>query len=345
MSAFKFETMSAGDAAGYTSADSLSFDGANAASVTVLYASAGDHVTVSYGARSMDFSTAIEGQPGAHFADGSMLYVGGQGADSAAGTAFADGLYGGAGGDSLDGGDGGDVLQGNQGDDRLDGGLGNDVIYGGQDSDTIHVGVATSAASETNFANGNKGDDIIVGAAGNDTLLGGQGNDVIDGGGGNNVLDGNLGDDIISGGTGNDTLLGEGGQDFLTGGGGVDTFVFGAGSSDAKNAQLDTILDWNAADHVRIDGIAVKFASVAPLVTGGYSYGGYDYPGTPDTSYPATMTQANNAMHGDPSINVVAGQVGGDVVLFVDVDGDHTADLAITLSGASLNAVSAANFV
>ncbi|MBW8815444.1 MAG: hypothetical protein JF588_18640 [Caulobacterales bacterium] len=353
MSAFKFETMSASDAAGYGAGDSLAFDGANAAAVTVLYASAGDHVTLAYAGRSMDFSTAIEGQGGAHFADGSTLYVGGSGADTATGGAGNDALYGGTGADSLNGGDGADMIQGNQGADNLAGGLGNDVIYGGQDNDTIHVGAVAgqgqaalvSPASETNFANGNKGDDVLVGASGSDTLLGGQGGDVLDGGDGNDFLNGNLGDDIITGDNGNDTLAGEGGQDFLTGGDGSDTFVFAAGSSDAAAALVDTVLDWSTADHIRLDGVAVKFASVAPAVTPGYSYGGYEYPGTMDTSYSGTMGQANTALHADPALTVVAGQVGSDVVLFVDTDGDHTADLAITLSGASLADVSAASFV
>jgi Ca2+-binding RTX toxin-like protein len=353
MSAFRFETMSASDAAGYGAGDSLAFDGANAAAVTVLYAAAGDHVTISYGARSMDFSTAIEGQAGAPFADGSQLFVGGVGADTATGGAGNDALYGGAGADSLNGGDGADMLQGNQGEDNLAGGLGNDVIYGGQDNDTIHVGAVAgpgqaplvSPASETNFANGNKGDDIVVGAAGADTLLGGQGNDVLAGGDGNDFLNGNLGDDIITGDNGNDTIAGEGGQDFLSGGDGADTFVFAAGSSDAPNQLVDTIMDWSAADHIRLEGVAIKFAPVAPPVIPGYSYGGYDYPGMVDTSYGGAMGQANNAMHADPALSVVASQVGTDVVLFVDVNGDHTADLAITLSGASLADVSAANFV
>jgi Ca2+-binding RTX toxin-like protein len=343
MSAFKFETMSAADAAGYGASDSLSFDGGSAAGVTVLYAA--DHVTLASAGRSMDFSTAIEGQPGARFADGSMLYVGGSGGDSAQGAAGADGLYGGPGGDSLDGGDGGDVLQGNQGDDHLDGGLGADVIYGGQDNDTIHVATAASTASDTNFANGNKGDDIIVGGPGADTLLGGQGADVIDGSAGANFLDGNLGDDIVTGGPGNDTLLGEGGQDLLTGGGGADIFVFAAGSSDAAAQLPDTILDWSPVDHIRLDGVAVKFTAVAAAMTAGYSYGGYEYPGTNDTSYSATLGQANSAFRADPTLTVAAGQVGGDVVLFVDVNGDHAADLAIILSGASLADVSAASFV
>src|SRR5205085_1557272 len=155
------------------------------------------------------------------------------------------------------------------------------------DNDTIHVGAVAGAgqaalvspASETNFANGNKGDDIIVGAAGADILLGGQGSDMVSGGDGNDFLNGNLGDDILNGDAGADTLQGEGGQDILTGGDGADTFVFAAGSSNAAIQQVDVIMDWSSADHLRLDGVAVKFAAVSAAVTPGYTSGGYDYPG------------------------------------------------------------------
>jgi Ca2+-binding RTX toxin-like protein len=344
MSAFRFETISVQDAAGFGATDTLQFGGANAAQVAVLFV--GDHVNIAFDGRSMDFGAGIEGQTGTRFADGSMLYVGSAAADSVAGTAFGDGLYGGLAGDSLDGGDGADLLQGNQGDDVLAGGLGADVAYGGQDNDQIRLAVAASSADETNFANGNKGDDVIVGGPGRDTILGGQGGDVLAGGAGGDFLNGNLGDDIVGGDAGDDTIAGEGGADFLSGGDGADLFQFAAGSSNAAARQLDTIQDWTSVDHVHIDGARAGFAAVtAPLVPG-YSSGGYSYGPMPgDDSYDAMLGQANAALAGDPTLGVVAAKVGEEVILFADTDNDRMADLAILLQGATLFDVTAANLI
>lgn len=344
MAVFKFETISAQEAAGFSAADSLQFDGAGANQVTVLYAA--DHVNISFAGRAMDFGVGIMGQTGTRFADGSTLYVGGTGADTAAGTAFGDGLYGGTGGDTLDGGDGGDLLQGNQGADSLMGGAGSDAIYGGQDDDQIRVSAAASGAGEANFANGNKGDDIVVGGAGLDTLLGGQGNDVVAGGDGGDFVNGNLGDDILSGDGGDDTVSGEGGTDYLTGGDGQDLFVFAAGSSSAAAGIIDSVLDWTSGDRIHVEAAQHGFASISAPMTPGYSYGGYNYGPMPgDESFSAMMTQANATLAADPALGIVAAKTAFDVIVFVDVDGDHMADLAIQLANATLSDISATNFV
>lgn len=344
MTAFRFETISAQDAAGFAAADSLAFDGAGAAQATVLYGA--DRITIAFGGRSMEFGLGIQGQTGTRLADGSMLYVGASSADNVAGTVFGDGIYGGAGGDSLDGGDGGDLLQGNQGEDSLMGGLGSDVIYGGQDNDQIRLAPAGSAAPETNFANGNKGDDVLVGGPGSDTILGGQGTDVISAGDGGDFVNGNLGDDILQGDGGEDTLSGEGGSDFLSGGDGADLFLFAAGASNAALQMTDSISDWTAADRIRIVGAQAGYAEVTAPMIPGYRYGGYDYGPSPgDESYPALLALANQALAASPGVGVVAAKAGFDVIVFADTDGDRQADLAITLSGATLFDISADNFV
>ncbi len=343
MSGYKFETIAPGDAANFGAGDSLTFDGRDASRVTVLFAA--DHVTLQYADRSLDFGMGLMGQMGNRLADGSMLFVGSGNADVVAGTAANDGLYGGPGGDSLDGGDGADLLQGNQGDDSLMGGAGSDVAYGGQDNDRIQLAGPASSAAETNFANGNKGDDVLAGGPGQDTLLGGQGQDIVSGGDGGDFVNGNLGDDVLSGEGGDDTLAGEGGADLLTGGDGADVFLFAAGSSNAALQQMDMILDWSGADHIRISGAQAGYAEISAPMTPGYRYGGYDYGPTPgDESYGAMLAQANQTLAMDPSLGVVAAKVGFDVIVFADTDNDHMADLAILLSGATLTDISAANF-
>jgi Ca2+-binding RTX toxin-like protein len=343
MSAYRFETIAAGEAANFGPADTLSFDGTNAAQVTVLFAA--DHVTLQYAGRSMDFGSGIQGQQNVRLADGSELYIGTNNPDSVSGTAQNDGLYGGAGADTLDGGDGGDLLQGNQGDDSLMGGAGSDIAYGGQDNDTIRLAAFNAGGTETNFANGNKGDDVVAGGPGADILLGGQGSDIVSGGDGADFVNGNLGDDILGGDAGDDTLSGEGGADFMTGGDGADLFLFAAGSSNAGLQQLDQILDWSSADHIRIDGVRAGYAEVTAPMMPGYMYGGYDYGPTPgDESYAALLALANQTFAADASLGTIAARSGFDVIVFADTDNDRMADLAIVLAGASLTDVSATNF-
>jgi len=279
MSGYKFETIAPSDAANYGAGDTLTFDGTNAAQVTVLFAA--DHVTLQYAGRSMDFGAGLQGQQNVRLADGSMLYVGTTNPDSVAGTGQNDGLYGGAGGDTLDGGDGGDLLQGNQGDDSLMGGAGSDIAYGGQDNDTIRLALGDAGGTESNFANGNKGDDVIAGGPGADVLLGGQGADLVSGGNGADFVNGNLGDDILGGDGGDDTVSGEGGSDFLSGGDGADLFLFAAGSSDAALQLTDEITDWTAADHIRVVGALAGYAETSVPMMPGYRYGGYDYGPSP----------------------------------------------------------------
>jgi Ca2+-binding RTX toxin-like protein len=347
MTAYRFSSISTTEAMAYNATvDSLGIDATNAAQISVAYlaadSAAPERVVVSLGAQSQTFGTGIYGETDIRLSDGSMLFIGGAGGDAASGTAAADGLYGGQGGDSLDGGDGSDLLQGNQGADSLSGGADSDTIYGGQDNDIIRLGGSAAAAGETNFANGNRGDDAIQGGAGTDTILGGQGADALSGDGGGDLMVGNLGDDVLSGEAGDDTLIGEGGTDFLSGGDGADVFIFAAGSSSAALQAPDQIGDWSSLDRIHLEGARLGYAEVsAPTSMGGYGYGGYDY--QPPATFASMLAKANEALSGDPNLGVVAAQLDFDVVVFADVDGDHTADLAITLSGATLADISAAN--
>jgi len=351
MSAFRFETITAGEAANYSAAsDSLAFDGGNAAQISVAFVAAAagspEHVTLSRGGQSMDFGTGVYGEQDIRLADGSMLYVGAPGGDAVAGTAVGDGLYGGQGDDSLDGGDGADLLQGNQGGDRLAGGLGSDSVYGGQDNDNISLGAAASPASETNWTNGNRGDDVIAGSAGPDTILGGQGVDMLNGGGGGDLVVGNLGDDTVSGDDGADTLSGEGGADLLSGGEGADSFIFAAASSSAASQIVDQITDWSFEDHIHVEGAAAGYAEVAPpMVMYGYGYGGGGYGDGGSYDYMGALNRANQELALDPGLGVVAAQVGFDVVVFADTDGDRTADVAVVLAGATLADISPGSFI
>lgn len=368
MSTYSFASITDAQALGFSAAsDSLVFENP---------ASRGNHVSVSYNpgastaagtvtltdpasGRAVVFGAALGGGPSAiTFADGSILIVGGTGADSESGGAQGDGLFGGPGDDSLSGGAGADVLQGNQGGDSLDGGAGNDTIFGGQGNDSITGGEGA------NFVNGNLGDDTITGAAGSaNTLLGGQQNDVLIGGAGADLLNGNLGNDTISGGGGADAIFGEAGNDRITlgdagsaadggsgsdtitggagadtiiggvgaddlrGGGGADIFQFSAGHSGTTEGALDRVLDWaggrslGPSDQIQFIGLAAATPTTYLEMTA--------------SSYGAAKLLADGQIAAGN--NYVAVQIGADVVLFVDSGNNNgTADDAVMFVGRTL---------
>jgi Ca2+-binding RTX toxin-like protein len=351
MASFQFSSITGAQASAYNGAtDSLDFGAGPATQASVAYLSGPEQVAISFGGATINFGTGIYGDTDLTFADGGHLFVGGTGADAANGTGVSDGLFGGVGGDTLAGGDGADALQGNQGADSLAGGNGDDTVYGGQDGDTIVVG---SAGGEANFTNGNKGADTITASAGHDTLLGGQDNDMLVGGPGGDFLNGNLGDDNIQGGAAADIILGEGGRDVMSGGGGTDTFIFGAGASDVTVAGADVITDWTAADRIQLP-VQGGYLEFDPSMGGGGGMGGYgydyDYGYTPPPTaaavdMPTALTTVNGYMGQDPTLRIAAAQVNADVVVFVDTNGDHQADLAVVLANTTLAAVDASNFI
>ncbi|MGZ6016805.1 MAG: calcium-binding protein, partial [Phenylobacterium sp.] len=184
MPTYFFETITAAQALSYNAAaDTLVFSNptSSGSKTSVIYnpATATSAATVTITdlvtGRAVTFDTNIgpTGLPGGTgiqqegeltngsivFPDGSNLVIGSNDpavtTDSATGTSFADGMFGGDGVDTLIGGSGNDVIQGNQGNDSLLGGAGKDTIFGGQGNDTIDLG---ADSSNTNFAQGNKGD-------------------------------------------------------------------------------------------------------------------------------------------------------------------------------------------
>ena len=145
------------------------------------------------------------------FADQTVSFAGGTGADRFNGTGGSD-VYNGRGGN--------DTLLGLGGDDYLAGG-------GGADS-----------------LNGGNGSDHLLGGEGNDTLVGGSGADVLEGGSGADRLTGDEGNDTLNGGEGNDTLQGGAGADLMMGGLGDDTYVVdftGDIISEAGGSGVDTV--------------------------------------------------------------------------------------------------------
>lgn len=164
----------------------------------------------------LDGSLSQLGSEAFHFADGSRLLIGSQGADVI--KAAASGAAVGA----------DNQLLGFGGHDRLVGHTGDDLGHGGRGKDILI---------------GRRGDDELNGGGGKDTLKGNAGDDTLNGDGGADRLIGGGHDDSLSGGGGRDMLIGGDGDDWMDGGRGADMFLFTRTSRDA-NADVDVIVDF-----------------------------------------------------------------------------------------------------
>lgn len=321
--------------------------------------------------------------PNFRYADESILIIGAVAnnnlnplANSRPGAA-----YGGPGGNIYEA-KGSWLIQGNQGDDTITASGGSNTVYGGQDNDRVSFRNAANEGLGGNFAQGNKGDDTLGGSTGSDTLLGGQGADSIAGAGGADFINGNLGNDILSGGgmvlgeggddtltapsavattlrggdgsdlievtstdtdradllsgddgndrliagPSNDTLDGGAGADTMTGGQGADVFVLDDSALSLTATDVDYILDWGAADRIQLRGPATGYVEVTAA----------DF---------ASAVSAAQARIGAGASDVVAVQVGADVVVFADIGPANTIDAAVILVGRSLADIDSSSFV
>jgi Ca2+-binding RTX toxin-like protein len=132
------------------------------------------------------------------------------------------------------------------------------------------------------------------------------------------TLNGYAGKDKIIGAVGNDTLTGGTGLDTLTGGLGADVFVFAAADSGITATTLDSVTDFSSTqgDKIQLIGLSTK------------SYGEGS---TAVKDFAAAKTAAETLMAGGNNVVFEFDKKGG--YLFVDTNGDHSADMAIALTG------------
>lgn len=300
---------------------------------------------------------------GVNFANGN------KGNDTVVGSSGMDTLLGGQGNDLLDGANGNDFINGNLGNDRISGsgqlfGEGGDdiitvgafqpsTVRGGEGNDQIIVRVAvdgTNSFSPVVMSFGDEGDDFIdsdnpsvetmSGGAGNDVILsfgnetgdlldGGDGNDRLQARGGANTLLGGAGNDSMEGGIGNETFDGGAGFDTLAGGFGADLFIEddGIGVQFVISTTLNRITHWETSDHIQLRGKITADQYVER---------------TADTLFAAQNT-AETALQG--GAEVVAIQVGTDVVIYTDVSAGASIHNAILLAGRTLADIALDNFV
>ena len=137
------------------------------------------------------------------------------------------------------------------------------------------------------------------------------------------------GTDTLVGGDGNDTLTGGSGVDSLTGGAGADTFVVANGDTGNSLVTADSVTDFQAADFF-------DFAQVAGSAA--------NYTQAAAADFAAALVAADLAMNG--TILYAAYDIGADVVVFADTNGDGTSDQAIILTGvADLTTIGFGNFI
>jgi len=215
----------------------------------------GEHVATYFDPSDFILGKAFDPEP-------AVVYEGGNGSQTIAGSASGDNIHGGGGGDDIFGLGGNDFLFGDRGRDYISGGDGNDVIEG------------------------NGGNDIIDGGFGSDEIYGGKNDDTINGGNGADIIFGGSGRDILNGGDEND---------ILNGGRGADTFVFNLYSRNSVNN--DVIEDFeDRRDTIRIDSgnfaqisfedLIVTQDGVNTVVFYGYTVSDPDHP----TGYESSIT-------------------------------------------------------
>lgn len=263
-------------------------------------------------------------------------------------TVWADGAV-----DTVLGGAGDDHIFGGYGD-ILNGGTGFDLLYldmslagEGQNANfrslrilealdllTLNIGATTLTGFQAvaELIGSEFADRVVVGnrdrigviadmGDGDDRLRATGGEDMLAGGDGADLLRGQSGKDVLVGGMGDDRLLGGRSTDTLTGGDGADAFVFAAGDSPAARKRADIVTDFSAdeGDRIVLAGI--------DAVEGGE-----------DDSFSFIGSARFSGTAGE--LRFV--QVGRDVFVSGDTDGDARADFSIMLD--RVDGVTASDF-
>jgi len=132
-------------------------------------------------------------------------------------------------------------------------------------------------------------------------------------------VDGGAGNDTITGGAGDETIFGGQGVDILTGGRGSDTFAFSLGDSEIVSGKFDQIKDFSVSqgDKIALNGLGSISCHVRDRK---------------ELSFGAAQTDAEKDF-ADGGHNVSIQFGGNNALMFIDYDGDESADAFITLAG------------
>ena len=150
------------------------------------------------------------------------------------------------------------------------------------------------------------------GGSDNDRLYGNDGNDTIYGADGYDRLVGQDGNDELIGGSSSDRFFGGAGRDVMTGSGGRDGFSFVSASDSAVGSQRDVITDFDG----RFDVINLRVIDANENIGGNQVF---DYIG--GAGFSGTAGEVRIA------------DLGADVIVSGDTDGDGRADFEIMVLG------------
>jgi len=163
--------------------------------------------------------------------------------------------------------------------------------------------------------------ETLTGTARNDELKGDDGADSLSGGDGNDRLRGEGGNDTLDGAAGNDTLSGGAGANVLTGGQGHDTFQIDPHATASVDG-LDRITDFTHGEDRLVFGEHLTLTDTDFTTAQAASYA--------DALAAATTQIASGAT------DLVAVQVGSDVIVFADSSHHNHVDAAVVLVGKTL---------
>ncbi|MCP5074367.1 MAG: calcium-binding protein, partial [Rhodobacteraceae bacterium] len=180
----------------------------------------------------------------------------------------------------------------------LTGNSGNNVMNGLGSADTLFGGAGDDRV------NGGNGIDNLFGGEGDDKLRGQKGFDVLKAEAGNDSISGGQGDDNLLGGDDNDILKGGMGKDKLYGGDDADVFLYTKAAHSKNDSTADTIKDFELGLDT-IDLVGVAAGTLTFIGSGAFS----------GTQGEVQVTGATNS------------------TVLVDVDGDGTADMKISVIG------------
>lgn len=236
------------------------------------------------------------------------------------GSIHADRLTGTAEGNELVGLGGDDLLIGLAGDDTLTGGPGNDTLDGGAGTDTVQYGGAVAVTVDLNAgrATGGHGTDRIIGV---ENVSSGLGSDSLTGNALANRLAGGAGNDTINGLGGADIIIGGAGRDVMDGGADTarDVFMFSASTDSSLGAARDMVMNFvSGIDDLDLRGID---ANTALQGNQAFAFSG---------------TNAGN-------FSVWYRDIGADLVVSGDTNGDGIADFQIQIAG--IDSLAATDFL
>jgi hypothetical protein len=176
--------------------------------------------------------------------------------------------------------------------------------YGTPGNDTIHgADEAAYGAADTTLAFG--GDDVVFGHGGNDALNGGPGNDT------------------LHGGEGNDMLIGEAGGDRMDGGPGADVFLYRA---TPQISNFGSTIDEIGGDYITGFEVGTDLLDFRPLHLAFRGQAAFEANGQAQLRYVDEFTPRMEAGAHYP----------GSTQVYLDVNGDGTADASMTIEHRAL---------